>query len=149
MRDPRPSIISPKTHGGGALWASGLFDDMDAWMEQKGVGLQVNCLGSRKHNRAGIALHVDMDSPSGLFWRMCDALPKVLIAMSQGKDVLVHCAPGVHRTGSFITLLFALVEARQCKLTICFTALITLQLLYSTVNPFCLVVLGFSVAVHE
>jgi protein tyrosine phosphatase len=73
-------------------------------MQENEIALQVNCLWSTKHNRPAIAFHANLDCRDGLLGRAALAAKKISATLAQGQNVLVHCAHGVHRTGSMICL---------------------------------------------
>ena len=104
-RDPTPSIIlRQQGYLAGWLWASGIFSGFNDFLREEHISLIINCL------RRGKGDILDMNSIDGCYMeRVRAALPKVAYALACGKAVLVHCAHGIHRTGSFVVFFMALM----------------------------------------
>ncbi len=95
----------------GELWVSGTCDGMVDWLHKHDVALVVNCLArpnSWPPSSPWVDEHVNMDQSSGLLQRASRALESTSLAVGSGKKVLVHCAAGVHRSGSFAVLAVAI-----------------------------------------
>ena len=99
-RDPNPSMILRQLPGW--LWVSGIFRGFNDFLQEQYIDLIINCL----HSGRGDIL--DMNSRHYLE-RVEAALPKVAYALALGQAVLVHCAQGIHRSGSFVVFFLALM----------------------------------------
>ena len=105
VRDPTPSaILQPRVMLLGTLWVSGLFTGFRQFLDDERIGLVIHCLNT------GQGKIVGLNSNDGRYMdRVEIALPRVAFALARGKNILVHCAHGVHRSGSFVVLLLALI----------------------------------------
>jgi len=114
VRDPSPSLILPMSgdfHG--KLWASGIFPGLQHFMQEEGVQLVINCLT----HGDGHILAIEVEE--GRIERTQHLLKLCVASLAQGQGVLVHCKHGIHRTGSFITLLVTmlLVMSMRCSMS--------------------------------
>ena len=84
-RDPTPSaILRPSGSLLGTLWVSGLFTGFNIFLDVE---------------------HIVLNSHDGRYLdRVEMALPRVASALARGENILVHCAHGIHRSGSFVVL---------------------------------------------
>ena len=107
MRDPTPSlIVSPSGMLRGCIWVSGLFEGFNAWCRDHKVGLTINALAR------GGGVILDMDNrrqPAESFReRVETCVRKIGESLGRGEAILIHCAHGIHRSGSFMVLILAL-----------------------------------------
>ena len=102
-RDPTPSAnLQPRGLLLGTLWVSGLFTGFRQFLHDKSIGLVIKCLNSGQGEIIG------MNSNDGRYMdRVEVALPRVAFALARGKNILVCCAHGVHRSGTFVILVLA------------------------------------------
>ena len=117
-RDPTPSpILQPSGDFHGQLWASGIFRGIRRWQEDHNVNLVVNCL---THGHGEILAIEEEDDRR---MERTERLLKLSAALlAQGQCVLVHCKHGIHRTGSFITLLLAMLLMMSLKASMSLTS---------------------------
>ena len=78
---------------------------MERWKKDKGVELVVNCLTHGTERDELLAV----EYPRGRMERTQHFLKKSVAHMARGGSELVHCRHGIHRTGSFITLLLSML----------------------------------------
>ena len=103
VRDPAPSaILQPRGLLLGTLWVSGLFTGFRQFLDDERIGLVINCLNTGQGEIIGL------NSNDGRYKDRAEiALPRVAFALARGKNILVHCAHGVHRSGSFVVFFLA------------------------------------------
>ena len=83
------------------VWA---FTGFRQFLDDERIGLVINCLNSGQGEIIGT------NSNDGRYMdRVEIALPRVAFALALAKNILVHCTHGVHRSGSFVILLLALI----------------------------------------
>ena len=103
-RDPTPSLIlSPIGAFLGSVWASGLFRGFMRFQEDKRIDLIINCLTE------GRGELLALETEDGRMERTQRSLQMCARCLWKGGRVLVHCRHGIHRTGSFTTLLLAML----------------------------------------
>ena len=103
-RDPTPSIIlSPSGDFKGTVWASGLFRGFMRFQDDNQIDVIINCL------MEGRGELLALEREDGRMERTQRALQMCARCLWVGGRVLVHCKHGIHRTGSFITLLLAML----------------------------------------
>ena len=105
VRDPASSaILQPRGLLVGTLWVSGFFTGFRLFLDDELIGLVIKCLNT------GQGKIIGMNSNDGRYMdRVEIALPRVAFALARGKNILVHCAHGVHRSGSFVVLFLSLI----------------------------------------
>ena len=103
-RDPTPSLIlQPSGDFWGSIWASGLFRGFRRFQDDEDIELVINCL------KEGDGEILAMEEWDGMMERTQNLLKKCAGCLAGGGRVLVHCKHGIHRTGSFVTLLLAML----------------------------------------
>ena len=105
VRDPTPSaILQPRGLLLGTLWVSGPFTGFRQFLDDERIGLIINCLNTGQGEIIGLSWN------DGRYMdRVEIALPRIAFALARGQNILVHCAHGVHRSGSFVVLFLALI----------------------------------------
>ena len=76
----------------------------------------VNCL---THGDGEI---LALEKPFGMMERTQDLLKKCVACLAQGECVLAHCKHGIHRTGSFITVLLGMLLMMSVRSTTSLTS---------------------------
>ena len=95
----------------GALWACGVFDNMEDWCRNTNIN-RVVCLLPRPNfnlrKRMEFYTHMDFNNPSELSERLLEVLQDITTTIYGGGNVVVHCQHGLQRTGAVVTLWLAL-----------------------------------------
>ena len=104
---PTPSLITQLANGA-QVWASGTFNEMDAWVGDNSIELLVNLLGHRVCRRCDWEEWDMTEYFTDWEERLQEVIEAMTVALYSGKHVLVHCAHGLQHTGSLITFWMAL-----------------------------------------
>ena len=73
------------------MWASGIFDDMQAFIADEEIACIINCL------TGGSGKALAIEEPLGRLTRLQESMKDVATSLVNGENVLVHCKHGIHR----------------------------------------------------